>query len=628
MLLLVAYGATLAPGVTLWDAGEFLAAIRTLGVPHPPGTPLFVVAARAWANLWSPLLPFATAVNLASAVATAAGCGLVATVVARAHGPLAVLVASVVGGVGFTVWSSATETEVYGWALLLMALMLWVADRAGTRWSSRHHALMCFLFGLAVPLHMSALVAGPAAVLLAATDLGGSVSWRRVSAGAGVWLLGVAVGTVSWAPALLGVLLFAASHGGGGEGPEVVRWGAMALLLGASFLGVMYVVATGDPVINQGDPSTWSRFQAVVARSQYDVPGLLPRRAPPWLQVGNILQYLDWQYARGWSDAVGASWRRTPLTLILVMFGLFGARSHREADPRTFRAVLLFVLCTSLGVVAVLNLRAGPSYGWGVVPDGALREARERDYFFAPFFVAWGAWVAVGLHRAMHRVPLAALGVVGLLAVSNVGATSRRDPARAPLARTLGLAMLDGSPPNSVLLLAGDNDAYATWYLQEVEGVRRDVVTVVVPLLPADWYRAQLRDRHQLFVAGDEQGWVSTADALRRIGLATTSLGRPLVVSTALGVSQREAISGGQGWRFRGHLFERSGSALSADSASVMRARALVLGVAASAQVPRGADPTEEYVWRLLRCPEVWISRQALGGEDESGLLESTCNYR
>ena len=45
------YVLTLAPTTAMWDTSEYIAAAKTLGIPHPPGNPLFVLVAHAFAAL-------------------------------------------------------------------------------------------------------------------------------------------------------------------------------------------------------------------------------------------------------------------------------------------------------------------------------------------------------------------------------------------------------------------------------------------------------------------------------------------------------------------------------------------------------------------------------------------------
>src|SRR5918997_1120184 len=45
------YLLTLAPSTAMWDTSEYITAAYTLGLPHPPGNPLFVLIGRVFAVL-------------------------------------------------------------------------------------------------------------------------------------------------------------------------------------------------------------------------------------------------------------------------------------------------------------------------------------------------------------------------------------------------------------------------------------------------------------------------------------------------------------------------------------------------------------------------------------------------
>jgi hypothetical protein len=672
VVLILVYVASLAPGVTLWDSGEFNAAIASLGIPHPPGTPLYVIVARVWSRALG-VLPQAAAVNALSAVATAAGCAVLARLLARWSGSVAGAVAGgLAAGSMLAVWQNATETEVYALSFLLGIIMVALGDRAGRSGLVRDRVMLAYAMALSVPLQISALVAAPAAVLLAATPPGWAtdasnaesrwgLSWSVLVVLvvlAGVLALVACLGLVRPSLGVAGAVLMAAAGAmsalakrqpGAAEGQPIATQAArigpgeiaalaMVVLVAASATLFMLFRAAHDPAVNQGNPENWASFLDVVARRQYDVPGLWPRRAPLWLQLANLVQYADWQVAFGLDDSVAASWRRTPFTVLFASLAVVGARWHGRRDPRGARATLLLLLSASLGVVLILNLHAGPSFGYGVLPSGAPHEARERDYFFALAFATAGLWAGLGavvMARRFAGHPRSGLVLAALPIVLNWNAANRRREPDASLARVLGETLLESAPPDALLILSGDNDTYAVWYQQQVRGRRRDVIPVTEPLLGARWYRGELARRRGLLDSVAVSSWYGESATLRRLIDAAAEQGRSVAVSVSLPRALRMALA--PSWSLRGAVFV-SGASPSEyrpagwpfdDGIDTARTRAIATrvgdtGIADSA--PR--DATGRYVQRLLACPHEALEVLELRRRGAIALLDSRCNLK
>lgn len=639
VILLSVYAATGAPLLTFWDASEFATAIGTMGIPHPPGTPLYVAIGS---TLWHlvPAISPVQAGTLLSALATSAACAIAAWLVARVAGRRSIgILAGLSAGAMGTVWMNATETEVYSVSLFCVALQLAVAWRAHHADDDRARVCVAYAAALALPLHLSALVAAPAAMLLANTNRDGSVRWRAL-VGAGALVLATALLSRGlWLPAfacLVVVALDAHLH------DRSARWlvqAAGATCLAWTAVLILLVRARHDPFLNQGDPDTLRKLLDAIARVQYDVAPLWPRQAPLWLQLGNIGQYADWQVALSlWND-VTPSWWRTPFTLTAVVLGTLGALAHWRAHRISARvAVVLFLLATA-GVCLQLNLKAGPSFGVGVLPMQALHEARERDYFFALAFWCWGLWIGGGAWAAARRLPRPALVasiVPTLMLLGSWRAVTRSKLPDKLVASVMASEFLREVPRNAILFTAGDNDSYPLWYRQDIDSVRRDVTVIVTSMLPANWY---FRESAWRAVRMTVDTGVAPAVLARAGFLARQQLDRQgqiavtIVVPSATRV-ELGRLAGVTCWRRLGLVEVGTRRAVCPPRISVESAFESAQKMRTLFSMSAGASPDGmvQAFQRIARCPglAVAVATQGVTELDSTSraLLDITCNLQ
>jgi hypothetical protein len=617
--MLAVYAATLAPGITFWDSGELIAAVDSLGIPHPPGVPLYVLMARALGDLL-PMFSRAVTVNLLSALCSAGAVAAIAALVARWMGSGWMgLAAGLAAGAGSTLWRNAIEAEVYAPATLVAVLVLYAADRAARadgRPRARWLVLASYLMALAVPLHLGVLVVAPAAALRVALGDGpGGPRWRDGLVLAGIAVLATGVGRGSeWTLAAGGAMLAGAAAMGSLRSSVVVLACLAAGVLAASAVGYVPVRAAFDPAVNTGFATTWDGLQALLARTQYDVPGLWPRQAPLWLQLANWFEYADWQWALGLGREVQPTVGRTFITLLAVAAGVIGARAHWRHDRRTAMTLGVLFACATVGLVLYMNFKAGASFGYGILPDDAPHEARDRDYFFVLGFLVWGVWIGVGLVSSIARsrpaLAPAAAALAALPVALNWPALARPDPVHAALPRSVAEALLWSAPANAVLVTGGDNDSFPLWYEQVVHGARPDVRVVVAPLLGATWYRAELARRDSLLPPGAVSRWRGERETLAAIDSAAREADRPLAL--ALTASEHRWLIPARERAIRGVLLvraPRTGGAWLAEAAAVLDTAAVgayearFASVLAAPEPEPSLDPTIRIMQAMLACP-------------------------
>jgi hypothetical protein len=545
LIVLAGYVGTLGPTVTFWDAGEFIATSKILGIPHPPGTPLFLLLTHVWAGV-IPFGEYAWRANLMTAVFSAAAAGLFFLVVSRAfRGPSpseprdrvfdvgGAAAAALISAFVFTVWLNSNETEVYMVSAFSIAAVCWLVwlwrRHRGTGRAPHILLLVVYLMAVSLGAHLLTLLVGPAVIGFMFYTIQHEplrdeqerrVERAQLAVLMGIWALLVGTGMGSTALLVLGGLIFIlGAVYAAATGALLFAVTVLALAaVGASTYVFLYVRAGLQPFINEADPSTWESLLAVIRREQYPPRSPLDNPIFPsgpdnpgrsisllLLQIQNYLQYFDWQWANSLRTSQPVfAWPRLPFTLLFTSLGIYGLQVIRRRDRGMFWLLFLLWLTTGLGLMIYINFKPGYSIGYDLFPDPNHHEVRERDYFYTVSYQVWGLFAGAGiagLYRLLRR-ELGAMGrwapaVLALAVVPfgmNFKAASRAHGKDARLARDFAYDLLQSVEPYGILFTNGDNDTFPLWYLQEVEEIRQDVSVVNLSLGNTDWYIRQLRD--------------------------------------------------------------------------------------------------------------------------------------
>src|SRR5437773_307798 len=431
---LILYVLTLAPTTQFWDTSEYITAAYTLGIPHPPGNPLFVLMAHVFG-----LLPLARAyaerINLFAAVTSAisAGCWfLIAERWLRSFVPvlwprrIAALAGALVSATAFTVWhQSVVNEKVYTLSLLSIALILWLIvrwdDQPAGEAHDHHLLLIIYLLALTATNHMMGVLVGPVVLVLLfpplkknrpASDQEQKIEWSQFLVFAGVWALLLSLGLGSWQPIAAAGVLFAAAlvYAFAAGNVSFAVAALLVAIVGVSVYTFLPIRAAFHPPINEGEPTNWHALWAVLTREQYGKPSILENPMQMagagntghtiplyWAQLVNYFQYFSWQYAHDWSDRL-----QRMFAGLFGGIGLIGAWRHWRADKRTALAMTFLIFWFTFALIFYLNFK----YGFSLHPEASTpqHEVRERDYFFICSFAIWGIWIGMGLAALMEWV--------------------------------------------------------------------------------------------------------------------------------------------------------------------------------------------------------------------------------
>jgi len=310
------------------------------------------------------------------------------------------------------------------------------------------------------------------------------------------------------------------------------------ILIGFTTFAMVIIRSNQNPPMNENEPDKFTELVKYLNREQYgDFPTFKRRFATePHQQVvftnyssdldffyrfqmeHMMTRYLLWNFAgrEGWVQDQGAN--IAPFNGIGNIFGkILGINFAGETKDSLFGIPLLLGLIgiyfhfrkdwKMAAVFMIMFIFMGHLTAF--YQNQQEPQPRERDYFYVGAFFVFAIWIAIGVRGLIDLVQtklknssLKTVTVYGILFLGIVFVPVRmiqanyftHDRSNNWVPWDYSYNLLQSCAPNSVLFTNGDNDTFPLWYLQDVEGVRRDVKIVNLSLLNTEWYIKQMKN--------------------------------------------------------------------------------------------------------------------------------------
>jgi 4-amino-4-deoxy-L-arabinose transferase and related glycosyltransferases of PMT family len=616
ILTSILYIACCYPSVSFWDCGEYMLSSSHLEIGHPAGAIVYQLLGAFFSIFTfgnASLTPlFTTAL---SAIASGASVSFLFLIIVRlmyrfSRKHTSNIMVGVIGALilafSDTFFSSATETEVYAFAMFFITVILWAAlkwdDGGGEKW----FLFIVFMLSLSIGVHLMCLLTIPSICLIVyfhyrKPTIPGfftSIIIGCLILFALLWgILPYTIKFIGLAPILTMIVLaviliglIVLSHYKRLPLLNSSAIGVLLFLIGLSPLWILVIRAQANTPVNEYCPKDTQRLVSYIQRDAFgstpliygpaytampaksytvDSKGIQPvferemkmffprtwnytspsyengyvgwiglpqdtvlingqiRPKPSLMQnmqfflsyqIGYMyVRYLLWNFVGKTNDRQGyganddGQWvsgikpidkffsketidipvsksGRHIYFAIPFFLAIIGILYQLGRDAKGFLVLVTLFIFTSIAIVVFNN-----EYAY---------QPRERDYAYVASFMVFAIWCAMGCFAISHwivamvriRKPKYVLPCF-VLVPAILFANNIRDHNHSHdyTAYNFALSTLNSCKQNAILFVNGDNDTFPLWYLQEVEGVRKDVRVINLNLLNDNNYISSLK---------------------------------------------------------------------------------------------------------------------------------------